>query len=98
MSLIIFRCSRKAFTGDAIDDEKILKSWSEWLKKWKSLINNTNPIYINATTTESSEKLSKEMKQVNPKYSLREWFLVPAYEEAEKDKLCTHKRVARSHD
>ena len=74
----------KSFYGDAIDDEKILKSWSEWLKKWKSLINKTNPMYINATSTESLEKLSKEMKQVNPKYSLREWFLVPAYQEAEK--------------
>ena len=74
----------KSFYGDAINDEKILKSWSEWLKKWKSLINKTNPIYINATSTESLEKLSKEMKQVNPKYSLREWFLVPAYQEAEK--------------
>ena len=74
----------KSFYGDAINDEKILKSWSEWLKKWKSLINKTNPMYINATSTESLEKLSKEMKQVNPKYSLREWFLVPAYQEAEK--------------
>ena len=74
----------KSFYGDTINDEKILKSWSEWLKKWKSLINDTNPIYINATTPKSSERLSKEMKQVNPKYSLREWFLVPAYQEAEK--------------
>ena len=74
----------KSFYGDTINDEKILKKWSEWLKKWKSLINHTNPIYINATSPESSEKLSKEMKQVNPKYSLREWFLVPAYQEAEK--------------
>lgn len=24
------------------------------------------------------------MKQVNPKYTLREWFLVPAYKEAQK--------------
>jgi uncharacterized protein YdiU (UPF0061 family) len=74
----------KSFYGDTINDEKILRSWSGWLKKWKSLINDTNSIYINATTPESSEKLSKEMKQVNPKYSLREWFLVPAYQEAEK--------------
>ena len=74
----------KSFYGDTINDEKILRSWSGWLKKWKSLINDTNPIYINATSPESSEKLSKEMKQVNPKYSLREWFLVPAYQEAEK--------------
>lgn len=74
----------KSFYGDTINDEKILKSWSEWLKKWKLLINETNPIYINAMTQESSKRLSEEMKQVNPKYTLREWFLVPAYEEAEK--------------
>jgi len=24
------------------------------------------------------------MKQINPKYTLREWFLVPAYKEAQK--------------
>jgi uncharacterized protein YdiU (UPF0061 family) len=74
----------KSFYGDEIHNEEILKSWSEWLKKWRSLVNKTNPISINASTSESSEKLSKEMKQVNPKYILREWFLVPAYEEAEK--------------
>jgi len=43
---------------------------------WKSL--------INVTTPESREKLSKEMQQINPKYTLREWFLVDAYKEAEK--------------
>ena len=74
----------KSFYGGTINDEKILKSWSEWLKKWKLLINETNPVYINAMTQESSKRLSEEMKQVNPKYTLREWFLVPAYEEAEK--------------
>ena len=66
----------KSFYGDSIYDEKILKKWSEWLQMWKSL--------INTTTTESFEKLSNEMKQVNPKYTLREWLLVPAYKEAQK--------------
>jgi len=75
----------KSFYGNAVNDEKILKSWSEWLKKWKSLINETNPIYINAASPKSLEQLSKEMKQVNPKYSLREWLLVPAYQGAEKE-------------
>jgi uncharacterized protein YdiU (UPF0061 family) len=74
----------KSFYGDTVNNEKILKSWSEWLKKWKLLINETNPMYINAMTQESSEKLTEEMRQVNPKYTLREWLLVPAYEEAEK--------------
>ena len=83
----------KSFYGDAKNDGEILKSWSEWLKKWKSLINETNPIYINATSPESSEKLSKEMKQVNPKYTLREWFLVPAYKEAEKTNYTLIKKL-----
>ena len=75
----------KSFYNKETLDDKILNDWSEWLRKWKSLINNTNCKDTNATTTESSEKLSKEMKKVNPKYTLREWFLVPAYEEAEKE-------------
>ena len=83
----------KSFYGDAKNDGEILESWSEWLKKWKSLINETNPIYINATSPESSEKLSKEMKQVNPKYTLREWFLVPAYKEAEKTNYTLIKKL-----
>ena len=66
----------KSFYGDSIYDEKIIARWREWLEKWNAL--------IEATTPESRQKLSKEMKQVNPKYTLREWFLVPAYKEAQK--------------
>ena len=47
------------------------KRWSAWLTKWKSL-----------TQTRSAEALSSQMKLVNPKYSLREWFVVPAYQQA----------------
>jgi uncharacterized protein YdiU (UPF0061 family) len=66
----------KSFYGDSKYDEKILKSWSEWLDTWKLLLHITTP--------KSRENLAKEMKQVNPKYTLREWFLVPAYKEAQK--------------
>lgn len=62
---------RKSFYKDSMLDEGVLKSWSLWLEKWKSLINGTN-----------MEELSREMKLVNPKYTLREWFLVPAYKQA----------------
>jgi len=72
----------KSFYKDSMYTEKILKSWSVWLQKWKSLINNSNAVDINATSPESREKLSKQMKLVNPKYTLREWFLVPAYQRA----------------
>ena len=66
---------RKSFYKDAMQKESTLNNWSTWLEKWKSL--------INATTPESRNTLSQQMKAVNPKYTLREWFLVPAYQEAE---------------
>ncbi len=65
----------KSFYGDAIYEEKLRERWAQWLKKWRSL--------VNAGTPESDEKLSEQMKQTNPKYTLREWFLVPAYKAAE---------------
>jgi len=67
---------KRSFYGEAKNDENILIAWSKWLEKWKSLINVSTPA--------SCDKLSKHMKQINPKYTLREWFLVPAYEEAQK--------------
>jgi uncharacterized protein YdiU (UPF0061 family) len=67
---------KKSFYGDSIHDENILQRWIIWLDKWRSL--------INANTPEAREKLSKKMKRINPKYTLREWFLVPAYKEAQK--------------
>ena len=62
---------RKSFYKETLLDEGLLESWSIWLEKWKSLINGVN-----------EEELSRQMKLVNPKYSLREWFLVPAYQQA----------------
>ena len=47
-------------------NEEMDRRWSAWLTKWKSLITST----------------SEQMKLVNPKYSLREWLLVPAYQQA----------------
>jgi uncharacterized protein YdiU (UPF0061 family) len=47
-------------------DEEMDRRWSEWLTKWKTLMTNT----------------SEQMKRVNPKYSLREWLLAPAYQQA----------------
>jgi len=66
----------KSFYGNMSDNEELLNRWSEWLEKWHSS--------IGAATPESKAKLSEQMKKVNPKYTLREWFLVPAYKAAEK--------------
>ncbi len=49
------------------------KKWKNWLKKWHDCIKKD----IHAT------QISKSMKQVNPKFTWREWMIVPAYEEAE---------------
>ena len=69
-----FSSLEKSFYGN-LKDENIKLRWNSWLEKWKSLIN------ING---ESKQKLSNQMKLINPKYSLREWHLVWAYKEAEK--------------
>ena len=74
---------KKSFYKNSLNNEELDKQWTQWLEKWKSHINTTNTADINATTPESREKLSKKMKLVNPKYTLREWFLVPAYKQAE---------------
>ncbi len=60
------------------DDEEMDKRWSEWFAQWKSLIYSE----ANTAPPRSREELSKQMKLVNPKYSLREWLLVPAYQQA----------------
>ncbi len=61
------------YTGarNGANPEAMDAAWSEWLRKWKSL-----------TALQSREELSRQMKLVNPKYSLREWFVVPAYQQA----------------
>jgi uncharacterized protein YdiU (UPF0061 family) len=47
-------------------DENLKSKWSIWLDNWK----------IKLTAT------SEQLKNINPKYTLREWHLVDAYEKA----------------
>jgi uncharacterized protein YdiU (UPF0061 family) len=68
---------KKSFYKNALNDE-VLNQWSKWFAKWKAIIN------IDAISQKAREALSKEMKLVNPKYTLREWFLVPAYQQTTK--------------
>jgi uncharacterized protein YdiU (UPF0061 family) len=51
--------------------------WSGWLTKWKVLIGSADVDELS-----SNEEISKQMKLVNPKYSWREWLVVPAYQQA----------------
>ena len=70
---------KKSFYNDR---EGMDNRWSEWLTKWKSLIGSASTTDANAAAPRSREELSRQMKLVNPKYSLREWFVVPAYQQA----------------
>jgi len=59
------------------DSEAMDKRWSELLIQWQSLIARSTD-----ANARSREEIARQMKRVNPKYSLREWFLVPAYSQA----------------
>lgn len=62
-----------------LDPEAMNNRWSEWLTKWKALIVKTNTTDTHAF---SHDEVSNQMKLANPKYSLREWLVVPAYQQA----------------
>ena len=64
------------------DPEGMDQRWSAWLAKWKSLIGSASATDPNAAPLRSREERSRQMKLVNPKYSLREWFVMPAYQQA----------------
>ncbi|MBD3671727.1 MAG: YdiU family protein [Gammaproteobacteria bacterium] len=53
--------------------EELITRWSDWLATWRSMLSQSS---------RSLEEISTQMKAVNPKYSLREWILVPAYQRA----------------
>ncbi len=67
---------RKSFYSADFENENINSKWNTWLEKWKS--------HLDISSKESKEKVSNQMKLTNPKYTLREWYLVDAYQEAEK--------------
>ena len=62
---------KKSFYSHSNED--MHRRWSAWLTKWRSLLTDTSRIL---------EDISEQMKRVNPKYSLREWLLAPAYQQA----------------
>ncbi|MBA6232750.1 MULTISPECIES: protein adenylyltransferase SelO [unclassified Colwellia] len=77
---------KKSFYKNATynaDPEGMDNRWSAWLTTWKSLnANSTDPSTTEVNSARSPVELSRQMKLVNPKYNLREWFVVPAYQQA----------------
>lgn len=61
----------------AEDPESFDGRWSAWLNQWRTLVG------VDSSAARSGEEISNSMKRVNPKYSLRDWLVVPAYEQAE---------------
>ena len=53
--------------------EDLERKWDIWLTKWHECIKKNG----------DSKEISKSMKKVNPKFTWREWMIVPAYQEAE---------------
>lgn len=49
--------------------------WEHWLQDWTSA--------LDVHSDEEKTALSSQMKQTNPKYTWREWLVVPAYKAAE---------------
>ncbi len=57
-------------------DAALMARWHEWLARWRAA--------VGADDSDKAVQLAKKMKRVNPKYTLREWLLVPAYKDAER--------------
>ncbi len=64
------------------DSEGMDQRWSTWLAQWKSLISSNSTTEANSASPPKLAEISRQMKLVNPKYNLREWILVPAYQQA----------------
>ena len=63
-------------------DTLVERRWSEKKKKWKSLVGIESMTNPTAEQKRTREQIARRMRRVNPKYTLREWLVVPAYQEA----------------
>jgi uncharacterized protein YdiU (UPF0061 family) len=52
--------------------QQLDEQWQSWLQSWRDLIGNDGNL----------AEISKKMKQTNPKYTWREWLVVPVYQQA----------------
>jgi len=52
--------------------QKLDEKWQAWLDDWRNLVVKEGEL----------SEISTKMKQTNPKYTWREWLIVPAYQQA----------------
>ena len=55
--------------------DELIEQWTLWLQNWHGLMD------INGDSEEKSQRMHL-MQQTNPRYSWREWLVVPAYQQA----------------
>lgn len=55
-------------------DDALQQEWNDWLRAWHEHLDNSV----------GRKEMTDRMKSVNPKYTWREWLVVPAYQQAEK--------------
>ena len=60
---------KKSFYGKTSQQDE---QWQSWLLSWRDLVINDGNL----------AEISTKMKQTNPKYTWREWSIVPAYQQA----------------
>ncbi|MDO6579558.1 protein adenylyltransferase SelO [Alteromonas stellipolaris] len=53
--------------------EDMISHWNEWLQQWRAQLEKSGDI----------NEVATKMKLTNPKFTWREWLVVPAYKEAE---------------
>ncbi|WP_070966561.1 protein adenylyltransferase SelO [Vibrio sonorensis] len=58
----------------ATPSDELMEEWQKWLKIWRKTV----------LVDQSVDEVTRAMKRVNPKYTWREWLIVPAYTQAEK--------------
>ena len=80
---------KKSFYRDlAQGPEGLEQRWSAWLTQWQSLLgteDNSTTLIADADADaqpRSRDYIIAQMQRVNPKFTLREWLLVPAYQQA----------------
>jgi uncharacterized protein YdiU (UPF0061 family) len=64
---------KKSFYNDVSGE--LEGRWQSWLDQWRTQVLSSNDADVDV--------ISARMKQVNPKYTWREWLVAPAYKQAE---------------
>ena len=71
---------RSVGVGDA-DSEALHKRWLQWFADWQNLL-GMESVGTQSGNSEWLAERRRKMQSVNPKYTMREWFVAPAYQQA----------------